>query len=253
MSNIHLFVIPGNPGIIEYYQDFVKNFHNIKINVIKYKNFSEDSEEFFLVDELQFVKNQIFDLIDYNDKNIIIGHSIGGWISLKLMEEINFDYCVLITPFLRKDFLSYKQVMFKSILRKKDMINDFYKFIKKNFIGKILFERIINDFDMSDNAKEITKKYFIKNDDILYKCLTLANSEFETLNYLFDLSLMNKFKDRLKFYYCENDIWAPKIDFYILKLLKFNVKLINIKHDFCVRKNDINLILSEINNDYLLF
>lgn len=244
---VHIFIVPGNPGIIEYYNDFISEFKDIKITVLKYNNFSETSEKLFsILEEQKHIKNQIINLINYNDKNIIVGHSIGGWISLRLMEEINFDSCILITPFLRKDFLSYKQVIFKLLLSKRDIINNFYKSLKKNFLTSLIIERVINDFDMSDNAKEITKKYFIKNDDIFYGCLTLANSEFETLNYTLNLSLMNKFKDKLKFYYCENDMWAPKVDFYILKLLSFDVDIVNIKHDFCVRKKDNKILSTKI-------
>jgi hypothetical protein len=101
---------------------------------------------------------------------------------------------------------------------------------------------------MSDDANKITKKWFL-NKDIVNKCLNLAKSEFDTLNYQFDFELIESIKHKLVFYYCNNDIWAPINDYNIISNLGCKTKLINCSHDFCVKKDEVKIITTEILKD----
>lgn len=253
----HLYIIPGNPGIISYYEHFIENLknENLKVDVLTYDSFLDFSGQklFSIENEITDKKNQILKLFDPKENNILIGHSIGSWISIKLMQEFNFDSCILIFPFLKKSF-SLNQISINLLLEYKDSFISFYDKIRKNYFGKVFLNFYIESLNMSSNSKDITKKEFIKNDSLL-NCFNLAKSEFDTLDFDFDFDLIKNIKNKLIFYYCENDMWAPKNDYDLFLKLGYKTKLINnCSHDFCTKKNEskiiANIILDDIKNNF---
>ena len=252
MKKTHIIVIPGNPGIVEYYDNFANSLklNGYKVTVLNYDNFSDKPSEklFSIKEELYEKKEQILKIIDPKDRNVLVGHSIGCWISLKLMSEIHFDLCVMIFPFLRKSF-SFKQLGIGFFLNFKDAIIDFYNIVRSNKHSFLLLSRAINSFHMSHSSNRVTKDYFL-NKDAAKRCLSLAKTEFETLSFDFDIKSLKKFKDKLIFYYCKNDIWAPESDFKLISQMGFLCSMLEgPKHDFCVRKDDVEIVSKKLIED----
>ena len=248
---VHVFIIPGNPGIVGYYDDLAKRLkdNNVKVDVLRYNSFSDSLSEklFSIEDEFADKREQILKLINPRDRNILVGHSIGGWISLRLMQEIDFESCILVFPFLKKDF-SYKQLGINIALRYREPVVRLYDNIRKNWLGNVLLTKVVNSIDMSYAANKVTREWFLDG-NAARKCLNLAKTEFDTLKYTFDFDIMEKVKDRLVFYYCNDDMWAPINDYNIISNLGCKTKLINCSHDFCVKKDEVKIITAEILKD----
>jgi hypothetical protein len=249
--NTHFFIIPGNPGIVGYYDDFANKLRALgyKVSVLSYGNFSDDSEKFLSInEEVSHKKDQIISLIESCDRNILIGHSIGAWISLRLIDEIQFTKCIMIFPFIKKD-ISIKQFAINFLLHYRGSISSLYDSIRRSNYGKLFLTYVANSLSMSYNSNSITRDYFL-NKNVVRNCLNLAKSEFDTLEYFFDIEKLLKFKDKLVFYYCENDIWAPISDYKFLSSIGFTCELLNeCAHDFCVRKDDVEIVSKRLIED----
>ncbi|MCG9875362.1 MAG: alpha/beta hydrolase [Leptospiraceae bacterium] len=273
-SYIHiLIIIPGNPGIAEYYKplenildQLTKN--QFKIHTLNYKGFQDSEQDrlFNLKEELAFKIEQIDNLIQsYRKINPILkltdfkisllGHSIGAWIAHEILKQkpyLEIDKVIYIFPFIHKDKSSMIQNLLGLLLRL-PFLNKcllfLYQMIRSlpDFLLKIVLNSKLKA--MNDQGRHVTWKYFIEFKHILKSIFFLAKTEFQILpNQLQIDSFEYRLKDRY-FLYNTDDMWAPVSS---LNQLKLKYKDLNYSlyhgslHDFCVTDEGNQWVSKEI-------
>lgn len=273
-SYIHILaIIPGNPGIAEYYKPFEKILEQFtksqyKIHTLNYKGFQDSEQDrlFNLKEELAYKIEQIENLIQsyrkinpilkLNDFKItLLGHSIGSWIAHEILEQkpnLEIDKVIYIFPFLHKDKSSMIQNLLGLLLRLPFLdkcILRLYQVIRRlpDFLLKIVLNSKLKA--MNDQGRYVTWKYFIEFKHILKSIFFLAKTEFQILpNQLQIDSFEYRLKDRY-FLYNTNDMWAPKSSLNQLKLryMDLNYSLFHGSlHDFCVTDEGNQWVSKEI-------
>ncbi|KAF2072341.1 hypothetical protein CYY_006336 [Polysphondylium violaceum] len=101
-SNIKIIVVPGNPGVVDFYYDFIKHLYsNLKLDIIAVSHLGHCGkiQESFSVEEQIEHKALFLDwLLKYrfNDqkdiKFVLIGHSVGSYVSLKVLKRYGDKY-----------------------------------------------------------------------------------------------------------------------------------------------------------------
>lgn len=264
-NKLKIFIIPGNPGIAEYYIEFAKCMAdeiNIDsdIYIISYAGFSlKKNRHYALLEELQHKKDVILYLTgdEQNTEIIIIGHSIGGWITKEIQRsELNLKIksIYILFPFLALNQNSRIQRILKFILMndKIEILKNIIIFFISNIPG-IFKNKILNSItlNMSEGAKETTGYYFDKDNYFIKSAIFLAITELMELNSEIDIDISRIYN----FYFSAQDFWSP-IEHYNIIKSKFNSSRValyeQIPHDFCAysdsSKNMAGELAMSINN-----
>ena len=243
-----IILIPGNPGIAEYYRTFTErlnektsNFYSI--HTIDYAGFSlKPSNSFFSIqEELEHSIHEIQQLIQNLNQNnsnpsdkknksdfkykknikpkfpiILMGHSIGAWIAREIDKRENLNFSVqqliYIFPFFHKDPHSKLQKFLELLLNTPfldRLIYSIYLFLR--ILPNSLLNKIMSPFlkKMNQNAKNVTWKYFVEHKHILKSVIFLARTEFQTLPYSLFLKDFSMIGNNKFILYNTDDLWAP--------------------------------------------
>lgn len=123
--SLHILLIPGNPGIVSYYKDFVEALYELlegqaSITAIGHISHSRKDLERGKMFSLEEQINHKIDFIEQELQNsevpiILVGHSIGSYISLeifkRLPQQLQVKYVIGLYPFLTLNRNSTKQSM----------------------------------------------------------------------------------------------------------------------------------------------
>ncbi len=131
---------------------------------------------------------------DTGKKVIIIGHSLGAWMALHLLEEYNtiIENCLLLHPFLKRPSLKGRAIL-KSM----------------RYLYRVPF---IEDLLLS--CRGILQRLFedlrYVSDEELRISLTLAYHEHEVISrYKGTLQIPEQWSKKLHMIYCDQDKWCP--------------------------------------------
>lgn len=248
-----IIIIPGNPGIGVYYTEFrdllIEGLPYKDIRILDYKGFTLEKPDrlYSIEEELEYIKGILDGFYAEDGKDfILIGHSIGAWISLKILEQetsFSIQKLILIFPFIALDQKSSQQKWMGRLLSIDSLhhlVLGIYKplLLLPKTIQMFLFRKVHSS--MTPTARKVTEEYFLDNSHIPRSIFFLANTEFRTLTTEPDWNLIQKYRERLFFLYNDQDIWAP------LSQREALVKRYNIindlipgrnLHDFCTSKS----------------
>ncbi|WCL49618.1 hypothetical protein [Leptospira sp. GIMC2001] len=274
-----IFIIPGNPGIADYYNN-LKNLlesglgRYTSIHILPYYGFRKDKPDrlYNLIEETEDKIDQIEAILNLHTKNtsikksksksekkekfqiILIGHSIGGWIAKEIAirnPQLPIKKIFLIFPFLKLDPNSKIQRIFKYLLK-----YDLYSFIALTLykVIRILPYSFTNKLlkglwnSMNQDSQKITQEYFLRCSHIPRSVIHLARSEFKVLDQDLDKNFFNTNPRKIHLIYNDQDIWAPISHLKEIQNLNPNISSSLLKgdlHDFCTH-NSGNKIVSEI-------
>lgn len=236
-SGVIFLIIPGNPGIAEYYDEFMKVlYQNSKDTIpvwtishaghvsipksadnlaIEKASYSVCSLEGQIKHKLTFIK----DNIPTNVKLVLIGHSIGCYMILKLLDDLDQQVlrCFMLFPTIERmaespkgqvatPLLKYLRWLGALIVQGLSYLSPHMQFrlILWYFRGKTVPDCIYNA------SMSLFDSFCVSN--VMY----MANMEMQRVKKL-DEDLIKRHLSKISFYYGSDDHWCPKSYYYEFK------------------------------------
>jgi pimeloyl-ACP methyl ester carboxylesterase len=264
-----VFIIPGNPGIADYYSDF-SNILTSKLNtlgkeaqihIFSYLGFQKFPQEkiYSIQEEMEAWERKIAEILKKpksrpgsRPKLVLIGHSIGAWIAQEIMRrnpKWDIQTAFFIYPFLRLNPEVKGQRKIGRLLESRLatilvgwVLRLFYFFPRK--ISRFLISILTKQ--QGKGARFVTLEYF-SMDHIPRSVIGLAKTEFATLGDQLDWEFLRENRKKIVLFYTKSDIWAPEQDYRELQSSNLQIRLEWIEdshHDFCTQDRG-NLLVAE--------
>lgn len=201
---MNFFIIPGNPPAAYFYelwkQEILEKFPQAQVHVSRYPELHFNHDSTSVIDSV--ANTHLSQLESFYEKAkgpiTIVGHSLGGYFSMRLAEKIDetiIKHIVLIHPFLRSPTLKGKNILrVMSFFHEKQFI---HRFTVKN---RKYLERLSKDLPHVTDAELIT-------------CFQLAGHE----HWLIapdnsPLKVPSKWQKKASLFYTDNDTWcSPQV------------------------------------------
>jgi pimeloyl-ACP methyl ester carboxylesterase len=189
-----IIIIPGNPPASYFYEAWKQELelithHDVLIEYYPSFNNITCSQEY-----LEKIEDFYAEHIKNHEKIILIGHSIGGHIALKLLEKYpeKIEHCVLLFPFLHSPGI-----------RGKLMLSALHRINKRAFLKKTRFKilKLLSYFDQD------IKKLKIHEID---SSLNFAFHEHKTIGRKKNIDIDHNLNHKITVYYTNKDTWCSK-------------------------------------------
>eukprot|EP01080_Neovahlkampfia_damariscottae_P011583 gene11583-4827_t len=216
-----ILIIPGNPGVVNFYDHFAKKLHfslNIPVIVVGYLGHSFENtvySTYSIHEQLDHKEQFIKHLIEKYPKLSIhlIGHSIGGWVCLQLLNRNieNIKQFFGLFPTISYLNLSengqhyFYQWTVKFGIRNIFALFGYFASYLPKFLRIKIAEFIRKDDDslLEPHVVQSLFSYQIIN-NIFY----MAGTEFKYIGDA-DYNIIDKNQSKIQFYYGEPDHWVP--------------------------------------------
>ncbi|XP_042040124.1 lipid droplet-associated hydrolase-like [Salvia splendens] len=225
---LHVLLIPGNPGVVSFYTEFLESLYELLggtasvtgISHISQSKKDWESRRLFSLEEqidhkISFIEQE---LQDVEVPIILVGHSIGSYISLEVLKRCHkkVTYCVGLYPFLALNTASSTQSFIRRLAMSPALCtaasaigalfgalpSELTGFLVKIFVGK----------SWSSSAVEALCTHILKY-HTLRNVLYMAMTEFQTLPEKPDLEFIASKRSRIAFLFGLDDHWGP-LQFY---------------------------------------
>ncbi|CAN4113987.1 unnamed protein product [Withania somnifera] len=224
----HVLFIPGNPGVISFYVDFLESLYDLldgtaSVTAISHIAQTEKNWEhgrlFSLQEQTDHKMNFIeHELQDVGVPIVLVGHSIGSYISLDIFKRFQgkVTYCICLYPFLTVNNKSSTQAIIKKIAASRTLctclssVVAFLGFLPA-WVSRILVNNSVGN-SWCPSAVEALCSHVLKYHTV-QNMLYMAMTEFEKLSEVLDWSFMREKKNQMAFLFGVNDHWAP-LDLY---------------------------------------
>lgn len=220
---LHLLIIPGNPGIVTFYKDFVESLYEqlgAKVSITAIGHISHTSKDwergrlFSLEDQV----NHKIDFIAHELQNdnapiILVGHSIGSHVSVEMFKRSSQKviYCIGLYPFLALNSTSSKQtlirklaestilcVLVSSLVAFLGLVPCWSRFIVKKTLGNTWSAAAIDAA-----CSHLVKYHTMRN------MLFMAMTEFEKFSGAPDWDFLKAKPNQIAFLFGIDDHWGP--------------------------------------------
>ncbi|XP_062004935.1 uncharacterized protein LOC133722130 isoform X1 [Rosa rugosa] len=220
----HVLIIPGNPGVVTFYKDFVEALYELlggtaSVTVVGHISHTKKNWEHGRVFSLQAQINHKMDFIKQELQNtavplLLVGHSIGSYISMEMFRRSpeQVTYCVGLYPFLALNAESTKQALIGKITESRIVC------VALSFIVALLgllpislLRLIVLTFlgkSWSAAAVEAACFHLVKY-HTMRNILFMAMTEFQKLSETPDWAFMRENLDKIAFLFAIDDHWAP--------------------------------------------
>lgn len=220
---LHVLFIPGNPGIVTFYNDFLESLYALlggtaSLTAIGHISHSSKDWEHGRLFSLQEQIDHKMDFIVHELENnntpvILVGHSIGSHISIEIFKRISSKviYCIGLYPFLALNKKSSKQTLIKklaessflsslvsSIVAMLGIIPSWSKFTVKKTLGN----------SWSATAVEAACSHLVKY-HTMRNMLFMARTEFQRFSEAPDWEFLRAKQGQLAFLFGIDDHWGP--------------------------------------------
>ncbi|XP_057805327.1 uncharacterized protein LOC131020493 [Salvia miltiorrhiza] len=221
---LHVLFIPGNPGVISFYTDFLESLYELLggtasvtgIGHISHSQKNWESQRLFSLEEqinhkINFIEQE---LQDVEVPIILVGHSIGSYISLEMLKRSRKKviYCIGLYPFLAVNTASSTQSSIRRLAMSPALCTGI------SFIGAMLgalpsgitnfFLKISIGKSWSSSAAEALCTHVLKYHTIR-NVLYMAMTEFQTLPDKPDLEFITSKRSQIAFLFGLDDHWGP--------------------------------------------
>ena len=212
-----IIIIPGNPPARYFYEAWKKELErtvNHEVIIDYYPSFDDTTCS---LEYLKKIENFYLEEVKKHEKVMLIGHSIGGHIALKILEKYSdkIDHCVLLFPFLHSP--GFKA---KLILGAINQINT-RTFLTTRLTGLL---KILSWLDK--DIKKLTTHE-------IHSSLNFACHEHTTIGSKKIIKNNPKLNKKITVYYTHKDTWCSKK---VVRNLhpELRTEFIPIKHNFVV-------------------
>ncbi|CAF1400153.1 unnamed protein product [Rotaria magnacalcarata] len=224
LSSKSIVIIPGNPGLGGFYIPFAHELYNlfnknISILIISQAGHSPPLKYCFTLNEQIEHKIKAIEKLLPTDKNhrlILIGHSIGAFMVLNMLETIQhrLDRAFFLFPTIErmkesdagKSFVRWYSIMIYLLPFLCFIIN---LLVPLNWLKRKLISYYFSNSPSSDRSiLTDTVLYDLLNPLTLKNLLRMANEEMFVVKKRDD-QIIQRFIDKITFYYGTNDHWVP--------------------------------------------
>ncbi|XP_022963429.1 lipid droplet-associated hydrolase isoform X1 [Cucurbita moschata] len=222
--SLHVLFIPGNPGIVSFYKDFVESLYQLlggRVSITAIGHLSQTTKDWeggrlFSLQEqidhkIEFVRQEL------QNKDIpllLVGHSIGSYISIELYRKFQDQvvYCIGLHPFMMVNRQSRQQFLIGKLAGSRllsTLVSSFVALlgVLPSRVSSFVVSKTIGK-SWSRTASEAACTYLLKY-HVMRNILFMALSEFEKLSETPDWAFMKKSSRKLSFLFCMDDHWAP--------------------------------------------
>ncbi|XP_046374683.2 lipid droplet-associated hydrolase-like isoform X2 [Haliotis rufescens] len=232
-------IIPGNPGIIEYYEEFMRTLYHLSNcqtpvwGIAHAGHVSLHNRTSSLTDLVQMppdefsLQGQIRHKIAFVRQNVpehvkivMIGHSIGCYIGLKMMDSLQDHHvlrCFMLFPTIERMAVSPRGLYATPFLRYFRWMGVLAsKFL--SYFSPHMQYRLILRFFKNRKAPECALNASMN----LFDPCCVNNFTFMALQEMDEVTklpkeLIKRYLSKLSFYYGSSDHWCPKEYFYQMK------------------------------------
>jgi len=233
---LHLFIIPGNPPALYFYklwaEEIQRAYPECSVCISPYPCLPTSDNSSRYLREIAAVHGQ--ELLNFHKsskkKVMIIGHSLGAWMALRLLEEYNtvIEQCILLYPFLQRPNIKGRAIL-KSIRYLYRM-----PFIENLLVGcRSILETVCGDL------KYVT-------DEELRTSLALAYHEYEVIGrHTGVIQIPEQVRKKLHMIYCNQDTWCSSNTINEIRHL-ISCERTDAKHDFITSTQERAIVLKAL-------
>ncbi|WCJ34219.1 Lipid droplet-associated hydrolase [Euphorbia peplus] len=220
----HVLFIPGNPGFISFYTEFLESLYEflggvVSITAIAHISHSRKDWENGRLFSLQEQIDHKVDFINHELQNIevpvvLVGHSIGAYIAIEVLKRFRDKviYCVALYPFLTLnpkatwqtiiDKISGSSILSAGVSFCVGLLGMLPNWALRSIVLKSLGK------SWSASAVEVAcsqlPKYYVSQN-----VLHMAMHEFRELSAPLDWTFLKENKDKITFLFGSDDHWGP--------------------------------------------
>ncbi|OIT37741.1 PREDICTED: lipid droplet-associated hydrolase isoform X1 [Nicotiana attenuata] len=220
----HVLFIPGNPGVISFYVDFLESLYDLlggaaSVTAISHIGQTEKNWEHGRLFSLQEQTDHKLNFIEHELQDVevplvLVGHSIGSYISLDIFRRFQekVTYCICLYPFLAVNTKSSTQAIIKKIAVSRTLCTGLSSLaailaLLPAWISRFLVKKSVGK-SWSPPAVEALCKHVLRYHTV-QNILYMAMTEFEKLSEVPDWSFMREKKNQIAFLFGVDDHWGP--------------------------------------------
>ncbi|CAN7117338.1 unnamed protein product, partial [Brassica rapa subsp. narinosa] len=221
----HVLFIPGNPGVVSFYNDFLESLHqfldgNASITAVgQISHTSKDWESGKLFSLQEQIDHKVVEFIRQELESvkvpiILVGHSIGSYISLEILRKCSEKvlYCIGLYPFLTLNQQSTKQSLIGK-LAASSLLSATASFLVASLglLPMSAARRLVSyslGASWSDTAVQATCTH-LRQYHTMRNVLYMAMTEFRELAAEPDWEFMRENQSKLAFLFGIDDHWGP--------------------------------------------
>ncbi|CAK7341975.1 unnamed protein product [Dovyalis caffra] len=208
----HVLFIPGNPGVVSYYKDFLESLYELLGgSASKWERGKLFSLQEQIDHKVDFIKQEL----QNNELPVVlVGHSIGSYISLEVLRRSleKVSYVIGLYPFLMLNPLSKQQSNIEN-LAESSILSALLSFgiaclgLLPQCALKLILSKSIGS-SMSDTAIDATCSHLLQYHTIR-NVLYMALTEFRKLSETPDWAFMRENQEKVAFLFGVDDHWGP--------------------------------------------
>ncbi|KAI8140156.1 hypothetical protein BJV82DRAFT_562960 [Fennellomyces sp. T-0311] len=222
--------IPGNPGLVEYYRDFLEEIHqnaspsleifavsNLGMSITPASNIRDgDTNGLFSLQEQIDHKVECFDILRRENNTpetefILMGHSIGAYISVEVLKRRHTERItrvITLFPTLREIGLTPNGISITKLLSYVPISLISTSASLLSCISVPILTRLVMLLTGQRGPCAHVTALRLLHGSVVKNCLHMAKHEMETVRELDD-DFYNAHADKFIIYYSRNDKWAP--------------------------------------------
>ncbi|CAN6810194.1 unnamed protein product [Brassica oleracea var. botrytis] len=221
---VHVLFIPGNPGVVSFYNDFLESLHQFldgnasitAVGQISHTSKDWESGKLFSLQEqidhkVEFIRQE---LESVKVPIILVGHSIGSYISLEILRKCpeKVLYCIGLYPFLTLNQQSTKQSLIRK-LAASSLLSATASFLVASLglLSMSAARRLVSyslGASWSDTAVQAICTH-LRQYHTMRNVLYMAMTEFRELAAEPDWEFMRENQSKLAFLFGIDDHWGP--------------------------------------------
>ncbi|XP_060196491.1 uncharacterized protein LOC132625893 isoform X1 [Lycium barbarum] len=220
----HVLFIPGNPGVVSFYVDFLESLYDLldgtaSVTAISHVGHTEKNWEHGRLFSLQEQTDHKMNFIEHELQDaevpiVLVGHSIGSYISLDIVKRLQgkVTYCIFLYPFIAVNTKSSTQAFIKKISASRTLCTGLSSIVAilgllPAWISRILVKNSVGN-SWCPSAVEALCTHVLKYHTV-QNMLYMAMTEFEKLYEEPDWSFMREKKSQMAFLFGSDDHWGP--------------------------------------------
>ncbi|KAL5016404.1 hypothetical protein ScPMuIL_005993 [Solemya velum] len=228
-GQVLILIIPGNPGIIGYYQRFMEVLYRCGDERVPVWGLSHAGHVTtpntgqYLESDFYTLEGQIKHKLSFVEENVpgdvklvLVGHSIGCYIILKMLEKLDSHRvlrCFLLFPTIERMAASPKGQVSVPLLKYFRWLSILLSYLASYFSPHVQYRMILWYFQgrpVAECAYNASMNLF--DPFCVRNIMNMANEEMKEVTEL-NTKLVSDYMSKLSFYYGLEDSWCPR-DYY---------------------------------------
>ncbi len=233
---MHLFIIPGNPPALHFYElwaeEIKKEYKASSVYISPYPFLPNREDSLDYLNQVAAIHRE--NLVTFQKKAqaqvTVIGHSLGGWMALRLLENHPdlIENCLLLYPFLRRPSLKGRIVL-----------RSMRQIVRLSFLKEALLKHRKKLERVFDELPYVT-------DQELRTSLLLIDHEYTVIGrYSGPLEIPQHLSNKLHMLYCDRDKWCPTPTIRALQTSISSEKT-EARHGFITSKEERAIVLKTL-------